>query len=228
MQDHYTLMEKFGFGQQTGIDLPGESKGILPPLSEWTETSHATLGYGYSLAATPLQMAAAISSIANNGVWITPHVLKNHIQKPIIKRRVIAAKTAQTLTQLLAESLERSKHMGKLEGVAVAGKTGTSWRPREDGKGYDRNNFFTSFVGFFPVEDPKVLMLVVVDSPNISNAFGATVAAPIFKAIGDETVRQLKLKPDKIRSVMMATSASSAKTSLQSPSLPEAPAPNIP
>jgi cell division protein FtsI (penicillin-binding protein 3) len=232
---HRNLLQAFGYGKRTGIELPGESRGIFNGLETWDHTTHATIGYGYGLAATPLQMAAAVSSIANNGVWITPHLIKTVIPaflehsptpttlsgKPspttslgldvppsspntagatgsevvsppvatIVQRRVLSPKTCQAMTDLLLASIERQKNATvKVTGVAVAGKTGTSRKPAT--KGYS-NNVFTSFVGYFPARNPQVLMMVVVDSPKVAEAWGSTVAGPIFQRIATETVRYL-------------------------------------
>ncbi len=191
--EHEKLLRRFGLGKRTGIDIPGESSGLFSSSNTWDVSTHATLGYGYGLASTPIQMAAAIAAIANKGVWITPHVLKN--QKKITKRQVLSPETAETVTHLLAESIRTAKTSTvRLEGIDIAGKTGTSYKPRSDGKGYDEN-VYTSFVGYFPAKDPEVLIMVVVDSPKIAEAFGSTVAGPIFKAIADETVSYLNLKP---------------------------------
>lgn len=192
--DHHALLRKFGMGRKTGIDIPGESSGILHPPKYWDELTHATIGYGYGLASTPIQMAAAIASIANDGVWVTPHLLQD--ASHITRRRVISSQTAQTVTELLAESIETAQTSTvRLDGFRLAGKTGTSRKPLENGKGYS-SELFTSFVGYFPAEDPRVLMMVVVDSPSTGNAWGSTVAGPIFKDIATQTIGYLGLQPN--------------------------------
>jgi cell division protein FtsI/penicillin-binding protein 2 len=193
---HRELLMAFGIGSKTGIDLPGESRGIMRPLEDWDPTTHATIGFGYGLASTPIQMAAAISAIANKGVWTTPHLIKG--QKNVVQRRVISEKTAKQVTDILATSIDTAKNSTvRLDGFRVAGKTGTSRKPRENGRGYD-SALFTSFVGYFPAEDPRLLMMVVVDSPGIGEAWGSTVAGPIFSAIAHESISYLGLKPAKI------------------------------
>lgn len=195
---HRELLQRFGMGKKTGIDLPGESSGILRPAEDWDQSTHATLGFGYGLASTPLQMAAAVAAIANEGVWNQPHVIKGTKTEP--SRRVLSKETARTVTRLLAESIETAPSSTvKLKTVKVAGKTGTSRKPKENGRGYD-TNLFTSFVGFFPAEDPQVLMMVVVDSPTIAEAWGSTVAGPIFASIAEETISYMGMKPARIAS----------------------------
>ncbi len=191
--EHYKLIHQFGLGEKTNIDIPGESRGILHTPDKWDQLTHGTIGFGYGLAATPIQVASAVAAIANDGIWITPHLLKNETN--IVKRRVLSEKTSRTVTDLLTESIETAKTSTvRLQGFHLAGKTGTSRKPSADGKGYS-NDVFTSFVGYFPAENPQVLMMVVVDSPRVGNAWGSTVAGPIFKNIAMQTVGYLGLKP---------------------------------
>ncbi|MEM0951309.1 MAG: penicillin-binding protein 2 [Cyanobacteria bacterium P01_H01_bin.74] len=189
-KNHYQFLKKLGISQKTGIDLPGESAGLLKPLAEWDESTHGSIGYGYGTATTPIQMAAAISAIANNGIWITPHVIATTATE---HRRVMSVKTSQTLRSLMAQSIAQPKQSTvRVEGLSVAGKTGTSRKPKANGKGYTKD-IFTSFVGFYPAENPQLLMMVVVDSPKTPGSWGSTVAGPIFKAIATETRADLTL-----------------------------------
>ncbi|MDX2085289.1 MAG: penicillin-binding protein 2 [Candidatus Melainabacteria bacterium] len=190
---HYTLLDRFGFGRKTGIDLPGESAGILHSPKTWDTATQASMGYGYGLAATPMQMAAAVASIANGGVWVTPHVLKNPGKTKVVRRRVLSEQTAKDVTDLLASAIEQTPNSPvALKEVRVAGKTGTSRKPREAGRGYGAS-LYTSFVGYFPAERPEVLIMVVVDSPTKGAIWGSTVAAPIFAEIAEQTVHILGL-----------------------------------
>jgi cell division protein FtsI/penicillin-binding protein 2 len=196
--EHHRLLKAFGMGQPTHIDIPGESGGILHSPKHWDQLTHATIGFGYGLASTPIQMASAVAAIANDGVWVTPHVLRN--QSNVVKHRVISEQTAKTVTELLVESIETAKTSTvRLDGYHVAGKTGTSRRPNENGRGYT-NELFTSFVGYFPAENPEVLIMVVVDSPGVGNAWGSTIAGPIFKQLATETASYLGLKPHAVAS----------------------------
>lgn len=194
---HYDLLKRIGIGSKTGIDLPGESAGIILPPEKWDDSTHATIGYGYGMAATPIQMATAVAAIANGGMWNTPHVIKG---TPVSHRRIFSEQTCTTMRELLTRSIKEAKTSTvRLEGIDVAGKTGTSRKPNPNGRGYSPN-VFTSFVGFFPAQSPKVLMMVVVDSPQMAEAWGSTVAGPIFKAVAEETVGYLGLRPVKIAS----------------------------
>ncbi len=192
---HHQILKTLGIGSKTGIDLPGESAGILLPAKQWDVSTHATIGYGYGMASTPIQMAAAVASIANGGIWVTPHVIKG---SKVDRRRVFSPETAQTVTELLTESIQSAKTSTvRIEGMEVAGKTGTSRKPKENGRGYEAN-VFTSFVGYFPAKKPQVLIMVVVDSPQMAEAWGSTVAGPIFKAIAKETISYLGLNTVKM------------------------------
>lgn len=195
---HYKLLKQFGIGQKTGIDIPGESAGIIHPPHRWTTLDHATIGYGYYVSSTPIQIASAVSAIANNGVWVTPHLLKNATN--VTRRRVLSAETAHTVTRILAKSIEAAKENSTvyLDGYEVAGKTGTSRKPSADGRGYS-SDLFTSFVGYFPASHPKVLVMVVVDSPRKGNAWGSTVAGPIFHEVATQAAQYLAIQPDKPR-----------------------------
>jgi cell division protein FtsI (penicillin-binding protein 3) len=199
-EKHYNMLKSFGIGQKTGIDLPGESAGIFPPPSTWSESTHASIGYGYGIASTPIQIASAVAAIANKGIWVTPHVIKYSSEdyaKKIKTRRVLSEKTAHDLTEVLAESIEASDaKSGKIPKYRVAGKTGTSRKPNANGIGYS-TGIYTSFAGYFPVKNPQVLIMVVVDSPKTGNSWGSTVAGPVFNAIATEVGRVLHLEPDK-------------------------------
>lgn len=198
---HYNMLKLFGIGNKTGIDLPGESAGIFPAPSTWSESTHASIGYGYGIASTPIQVAAAVAALANKGIWVTPHVIKYQTQEELLKRvktrRVMSEKTAHDLTQILAASIKESDaKSGKIPKYWVAGKTGTSKKPNANGIGYS-NGIYTSFAGYFPVKDPQVLIMAVVDSPKTGNSWGSTVAGPIFNAVAIEVGRILHLEPDK-------------------------------
>ncbi len=194
-QKHYELLKLIGIGSKTGIDLPGESAGIILQPHTWDESTHASIGYGYGMAATPIQMAAGVAAIANGGIWNTPHVMK---KTPVTHRRIFSEKTCAIMRDLLTASIRDAKTSTvRLEEMNVAGKTGTSRKPNDNGRGYS-SNLFTSFVGFFPAEDPKVLIMVVADSPQMAEAWGSTVAGPIFHAIAKETISYLGLNVAKI------------------------------
>lgn len=196
--NHYRMLNLFGIGMKTGIDLPGESAGILPGIERWDKITQGSIGYGYSIATTPIQIAAAVGAIANNGIWITPHVIKNpEDPEKIKKRRLLSQKNCGIITGLLAESIEKGpSDAGRIPKYRVAGKTGTSKKPNPDGPGYLSEEVYASFIGYFPASEPEVLIMVVIDNPKNKNAWGSTVAGPLFNAVAIEVGRVLNLKSD--------------------------------
>lgn len=198
---HRDMLEKFGIGSKTGIDLPAESSGIIKPLKEWDPVTRATIGFGYGIATTPIQMASAVSAIANGGTWITPHVIKYSAADAAVKikkRRILSFETTKIITNILKDSISASKaEAGKVAGYYVAGKTGTSRKPNPKGSGYITGAVFTSFAGYFPADNPRVLIMVVVDNPKGAEVWGSTVAGPVFNAIAAETARYLNIPKDK-------------------------------
>jgi len=197
--DHYRMLNLFGIGMKTGIDLPGESAGILPNIEKWDRITQGSIGYGYSVASTPIQMASAVAAIANKGVWITPHVIKySGKNKKIKKIKMLSEKNCEIITELLAESIEKgSSKTGKIPKFKVAGKSGTSKKPNPNGVGYLTDEVYASFIGYFPVKNPEVLIMVVIDNPKSKNSWGSTVAGPVFNSIAIEVGRVLNLESDK-------------------------------
>lgn len=201
-EDFYDMLSKFGYGSRTGIDLPGESVGLLPSAKRWDESRRVTMGYGYGASVTAIQMISAVSALANKGVRVTPHVIKytNEEEKnaKVFETQVVSEETAKTITDLLVESVNNGKSNIKLEKFNVAAKTGTSSKSVENGVGYT-NFSYTSTIGYFPAEDPKVIIYVMVDSARGGAVWGNTVAAPVWREVALQCARILNLKPDKIK-----------------------------
>lgn len=197
--EYYDMLKKFGFGSKTGIDLPAESVGLLKNPNKWDASDHATMGYGYGSSVTAIQMVSAVSAIANDGVRVTPHVIKyspeEEAQK-VERVQVMSPEHARVVTELLTESINRGKSPIKNPNYNIAAKTGTSIKPKENGAGYT-NKLYTSIVGYMPATDPQVLIYVIVDSAQGGEIWGNTVAAPIFKEISVQIARILNLQPDK-------------------------------
>ena len=195
--EFHDILQKFGFGRKTGIDLPGESIGLLKPASKWDVSDHASMGYGYGSSVTAIQLISSVSAIANNGVRVTPHVLKyspEELQEKVKSTQVMT--NAKAVTKLLTESIERGKSPIKMNDYYIAAKTGTSRKPKENGAGYS-DKLYTSIVGYLPATDPQVLIYVVVDSAQGGEIWGNTVAAPIFKAIASQVASIMNLTPDR-------------------------------
>lgn len=197
--EFHGMLKKFGFGEKTGIDLPGESNGLLKSALKWDSADHASMAYGYGTSVTALQMASAVSAIANDGVRVTPHVIKYSPEEAAIKikkTQVMTPEHARTVTDLLTESINRSRSIIKSDSFNIAAKTGTSIKPKENGAGYT-NKLYTSIVGYLPSSDPQVLIYVIIDSAQGGEIWGNTVAAPIFKEISTQVTHILNLQPDK-------------------------------
>lgn len=197
----YKYINAFGFGQRTGINLPGEEVGIQIPQNDATELNIATMSIGQSIAVTPLQLITAASAVANGGVLLKPTLVKAITDvngqvvkeyKPETVRQVISKNTSQTLMKLLTNVV--SKGTGRnafVDGYGAAGKTGTA-QVVESG-GYAEGKYVASFVGFAPADDPQIAVLVMVAEPTGSMYFGSQVAAPVFKAIALDTLRYMRV-----------------------------------
>jgi cell division protein FtsI/penicillin-binding protein 2 len=201
----YTQLRKFGIASKTGIEIPGESSGALKKPEEWKEIDVATTSFGQgAVAVTPIQLAAAINTIANRGEWVQPHLIKSvrsadgHklISKMApVKRRVVTARIAKQVSDLLAESIkanleeDESYIAGDIPNVAVAGKTGTAQKYCPELGTYCPGKTIASFIGYFPAEAPQFLVIVVFDSPAGAGGWGNTVAGPVFNQIGEELIK---------------------------------------
>ena len=204
-EDFYRYLRNFGIGHVSGIDLAGEGSGRLkePGDSDWYEAELATNAFGQGVAATPIQMAVAISAIANQGVMMAPQVVQAVVSEGYqhqIDQRVLSmplkAETANKLSRLLARSLELESSDALITGYRVAGKTGTAEIPTPDG--YTSNQTNASFVGWGPLDDPRFLVYVWLEKPGTS-PWGSVVAAPVFREAVEELVVLLNLPPDDIR-----------------------------
>jgi len=198
-KEFYGVLKKFGFGSKTGIDLPGESIGLLPYWSTWDKGIHATMSYGYGTSVTAMQMVSAVSALANDGVKVTPHVIKYSPEEEAmyVKRvQVVSPETAHSITRLLAKSVNNGKSVIKMENYNVAAKTGTSRKPKENGIGYTPYAY-TSTIGYLPASNPQVLVYVMIDSAKVGAIWGNTVAGPVFHEVTTQIARIMDLKPDK-------------------------------
>ena len=190
-------IERFGFGRPTGIDFPGETEGIVLPPDKWSGSTIGNVPIGQGIAVTPLQMAAAYSTIANGGTWIQPHLVERVEggKAPAPKRRrVISRETAQDVRHMLRDVVEEgSGTAAQVPGYRIAGKTGTAAKPDETG-GYSDYRYVASFVGFVPATKPRLVILVTVDEPR-GAIWGGTVAAPAFAEIAKFALQYLEVPP---------------------------------
>jgi cell division protein FtsI (penicillin-binding protein 3) len=190
-------VQRFGFGRPVAPDFPSENPGIVWERAKWTEDALASVSMGYQVGVTPLQMAAAVSSVANGGEYVEPRVLRavyrsgrRYEVTPKVVRRTVTANTSAALTAIMEQVVERGTGtLAKIQGYTIAGKTGTA---NKLVNGHYTNDTYASFVGFVPSRNPVATILVVLDSPSGSNGhFGGPVSAPIFRRIAEATLRHL-------------------------------------
>lgn len=199
-KEFYDMLKKFGFGSKSDIDLPGESSGLLPHWAQWDQGIHATMAYGYGTSVSTMQMVSAVSALANNGVRVTPHIIKYSTEEEenkVKKVQVISPEVAKLMTKMLTNSVNNGKSVIKMDKFNVAAKTGTSRKPKENTAGYTPY-VYTSTIGYLPSSDPQLLIYVMVDSAKGGAVWGNTVAGPVFHEVAAQAARILNLKSDKI------------------------------
>ena len=203
-QQVYRFLRAFGFGEKTGIDLPGESIGILRSPDQWSQRTLPSLAIGQEIAVTPLQLVTAVSVIANQGWLMRPFLVRKISDHqgtnvwehdPYIRRRPIRPETAKIVTDLLVDVVERGTgKRAAIPGYRVAGKTGTAQKVDPQTGTYSSTKLVGSFVGFVPAEDPRLTMLVMIDEPQ-GPAWGGVVAAPVFRRVAEQVLRYLNVAP---------------------------------
>ncbi len=208
-QQMHDYLSKFGFGQQTGLQYPSESKGILRAANKWRGTEAYTVSYGYGYAATPLQIVSAVNAVANKGVYVAPKLVKSTIDKqgkvvdtaPSATHQVISPDASATMVDLLRGVVcAGTGTLAQTKGMEIAGKTGTGYKVQANGT-YSTDSggrkYFASFTGFFPASDPQITMLVSVDEPNANSRdrFGGTAAAPVFSRLVPVIMSQMGIQP---------------------------------
>lgn len=192
---YYKYLRGFGFGTYTSVTLPGEVKGILKKPNQWSKLTKTFMSFGYGVSVTPLQLIMAYSAIVNGGILYEPHILKSATDKstvvkyessPVAVRRVISKETSTRVKKILRRAVKNGTgHLADLEEISVGGKTGTS-QQIISGK-YSRQKYHASFIGFFPADNPQLVCLVIVNSPQ-TEKYGGKVAAPIFKKIAERII----------------------------------------
>nr|WP_026174328.1 stage V sporulation protein D [Effusibacillus pohliae] len=199
----FEYIYKFGFGQKTGIDMPGEGKGIMFKLDKVGPLELATTSFGQGVSVTPIQQVMAVSAIANGGVLMQPHVAKEWIDpetgqvvekiEPLAKQRVVSEQTAkavrETLESVVAQGTGRNAFR---EGYRIAGKTGTA-QVAAPGGGYKQGHYIVSFIGMAPADDPRLVAYVAVDNPKAGLVFGGVIAAPIVGNILADSLHYLNV-----------------------------------
>ncbi|MGG6309922.1 penicillin-binding transpeptidase domain-containing protein [Paenibacillus macerans] len=221
-----SYVDNFGFGQKTGIELPGESKGIVDPVQQ---ADFAAMAYGHGkLLVTPLQQIVAVSAIANGGKLMEPHIVKSITDpqtgetvktEPKVVRQVIAPEKAKEvgsyLEQVVSDQEIGTGRHAYIDGYRIAGKTGTAVKV-VNGE-YDYTKQVVSFIGYAPVDDPKIAIIVLIDEPKDSELGGGTAAAPVFKKIISQTLQYMGVS----KKIEGDAAKSATKTASTGPKVPE-------
>src|SRR5215475_5763286 len=199
----FEYISRFGFGRKAGVELPGESRGIVNPLEDWRIDSIGSVAIGQEVSVTLLQIVAAVGAIANRGVWVKPHVVKKIVaqdgralyEPKIETRQVVSERTAQMMVRLMESVVTHgtARHAINLAGYSVAGKTGTPQKV-ENGR-MSRTKYMPSFAGFVPATDPRLAIVVMIDEPEGSHQ-GGSVAAPVFNLIAEAALGDYVIPPD--------------------------------
>jgi len=230
----YRYIRRFGFGERTGIPLPGEAGGLVRRTDKWSQLSNASMSIGQEIGVTPLQVVRAAAAIANGGIRVEPRLIERVVDAGgrVIDRpahpaplRIISEKTAAVLNEILKAVVARGTGQpAALAEHIVAGKTGTAQKAGRGG--YSADRFVASFVGYVPADRPKLVILVVVDEPRGAQ-YGGTVAAPVFKEIAEASLRYLGVPPSipgrslGVGAPMLATFSQKPATRPQTASVPD-------
>lgn len=204
----HNYLYAFGFGQKTGLEYPGESRGTLRAANKWRGTEKVTVSYGYGMAVTPLQMIAGVNTVANKGTYVAPQLVSATIDKagkrhPVPEsatRSVLKPETAAVMTDILRESIcTGTGELAQVKGMEIAGKTGTGYKVQSNGT-YSTDTggrkYFASFVGYFPAANPQVTILISIDEPDASSRdrFGGTAAATVFARLVPGVMHELGIQ----------------------------------
>ena len=206
----YKYIRAFGFGQQTGIELPGETRGLTKPVSRWSKVSIAAISMGQEIGISPLQLTGLVGTFANDGVWVAPRIVagtlapnsspKNAPQTvafhPATSRRVISSYTAAEMRAMMQKVvLEGTGRKAILEGYSSAGKTGTGQKVDPATGAYSKTKYVGSFAGFAPVNNPQIVVAVILDSP-VGPHLGGLVSAPVFRRVAQQVLEYLHVPHD--------------------------------
>jgi len=217
-------LRSFGFGEASGIDLPGEAVGIFSDPKTWSEVQFVTIAFGQGISTTPIQMALAFASIANGGELLSPHIVKRIVgpdgnvmyeRKKEVRGVTIRSETAALMRQLLGRVVEKggTGMLAASQEYPVAGKTGTAQKAGSNG-GYVDGKYYASFIGFAPTDAPRIVVYVGIDEPK-GYYYGGQVAAPVFRQIVDETFHYLSVPTQK--DIIVASAAPDAAALAEGP-----------
>ena len=194
----YTYIRRFGFGEKSLVNLPGEEEGLIRPPKKWTRPTHDSLAFGQEVTVTPLQLLAAYAAVANGGWLMRPRVVEHIVQgdasqffAPQARHQVLSPQTLERMNDILVGAVERGTgKQAAVEGYTVAGKTGTAQKVERGG--YSHSKVLTSFVGYVPAEAPQLAILVIIDEPLLAK-WGGDAAAPVFKRVAQQALYYLQV-----------------------------------
>jgi cell division protein FtsI (penicillin-binding protein 3) len=227
----YRGLRRFGFGEPTGLGVPGETAGILRHYRRWYEIDTATVSFGQGMSVTNVQLATAMSAIANGGQLMQPLLVRQMTDghgatieenKPRVRRQVVPRRVAKLVAQMLTAVTEPGGTAieAAVDGYLVAGKTGTAQKADYVHGGYAKDQWLASFVGFAPAERPAVVISVVIDEPAIAH-YGGTVAGPVFRRIAEVTLRHLGIAPEGRQAVLAKKKEERIAISAADPAAPD-------
>ncbi len=202
----YNYIRGYGFGQQTGIELPGETRGLTKPVSRWSKVSIAAISMGQEIGISPIQLSSLISTFANDGVWVAPRILMGTVQpqgspqtvsfRSGPSHRVISSFTAAEMRAMMQKVvLEGTGRMATLEGYTSAGKTGTAQKVDPATGAYSKTKYVGSFAGFAPLNNPQIVVAVILDSA-VGLHQGGQVSAPVFRRVTQQVLEYLHVPHD--------------------------------
>lgn len=191
----YEYIERFGLNAPTKAGLVGEGQGYVPTPSAWSASTIGNVPFGQGLSATALEMSRAVNVIASGGRLVEPSLIMNRAKTWEPGKQVISKTTASTVSKILRDAVETGTgQSARIAGYEVAGKTGTAQKPKINARGYDPGKYISSFIGFAPVKEPAITILVAIDEPK-GAIYGGVVAAPTFAAVGEYALQRLKIEP---------------------------------
>ena len=203
--DFSSMIHKMGFGSRTGVELPAETGGIVRSPERWNGDSLASMSIGYEIGVTALQMASAFATIANDGIRIQPHIIKeirrSDEQPKVVTQpsqtQVVTPDTARKLKTMLRQVvLTGTGRRAQLNGYTAAGKTGTAWKVDAKSKSVDSSKYVSSFIGMAPADKPEIVIAVIMDEPKVGARDGGMVAAPVFREVAQQILAEMRVPTD--------------------------------
>jgi cell division protein FtsI/penicillin-binding protein 2 len=189
----YQALKRYGFGQKTGIELPGEVSGYLPPVQSWSALEIGAIAIGQSVSLTAIQLASRVAAIATGGRLIPPTIVKG--RTPRQETKIASETSCRSLTEMMIETVRSGTGvLAQIDGYTIAAKTGTAQKA-VPGQGYVKGKYVASFEGFFPAEAPRYVILIVLDEPGGREYYGSETAAPIFKEIAQQLIALDRIPP---------------------------------